>query len=141
MLENNPETLKIVYKNFPLRSHKLARPAAEGAMAANEQGRFWDFHDKIFSYITSPSKRKLNASELGKIPTELDLDMARYLKDLNNPAIDRIINRDMREAQIAGVTGTPTLFINGRKVKKRSVKGIQKMIDQELRKMKRKSAN
>jgi protein-disulfide isomerase len=139
LLKNNPDTLKIVFKNLPLRSHKMAKPAAEGAMAAHEQGRFWDFHDKIFSFITSPSKKKLNKSELGKIPTDLGLDMPRYLKSLKSPAIKKIINRDMREAQIAGVTGTPTLFVNGRRVNKRSPQAIQKMINQELQKLKGKA--
>lgn len=118
----------------------MARPAAEGAMAANEQGRFWDFHDKVFSYLTSPSKKKLNKKELGQIPVELGLDMPRYLKDMKNPALKELINRDMREGQIGGVTGTPALYINGRKVNKRSPQGIQQMIDQELRKLKGKTA-
>ena len=140
MLENNPETLKIVYKNFPLRSHKLARPAAEGAMAANEQGKFWEFHDKVFSFITSPSKKKLDKKELGLIPIDLNLDMPRYLASLKNPAIKELINRDLREGKLAGVTGTPTLFVNGRRVENRSPQGIQQMINQELKKLRSKVA-
>ena len=118
----------------------MARPAAEGGMAAHEQGQFWEFHDKIFSYITSPSKKKLNKNELGQIPIALGLDMGRYLEDMKNPAINKIINRDMREGQIGGVTGTPALFINGRKVNNRSPQGIQLMIDRELQKLKSKTA-
>ena len=60
MLEKNPDTLKVVYKAFPLRSHKLAGPAVEGALAAHAQGRFWEFHDKVFSYIyPKPGPKKL----------------------------------------------------------------------------------
>ncbi len=118
----------------------MARPAAEGAMAAHEQGQFWEFHDKIFSYITSPSKKKLNNTELSQIPLNLGLDMPRYLEDMKNPALKELINRDMREGQIAGVTGTPSLFINGRKVNNRSPQGIQLMIDRELQKLKSKTA-
>ena len=135
MLEKNPETLKIVYKNFPIRSHKLARPATKAAMAANDQGKFWEFHDKIFSYITSPSKVKLSSSELGNIPVTLGLDMPLYLESMKNPTIDKIIDRDLREGQVAGVTGTPTLFLNGLKVNSRSFAGVQKMIDQQLQKL------
>ncbi len=109
-------------------------------MAANEQGRFWDFHDKVFSFITSPSKKKLNNVELGQIPLDLKLDMPRYLASMKNPAIKELINRDLREGQIAGVTGTPTLFVNGRRVNNRSPQGIQKMITQELQKLKSKTA-
>jgi protein-disulfide isomerase len=118
VLEKNPETLKIVYKAFPLRSHKLAGPAVEGALAAHNQGRFWEFHDKVFSYIyPKPGPKKL-------------------VKDLKSPAIKKLIQRDMREGRDAGVTGTPTLFINGRRIKNRSPQGIQQMIDSELKKAK-----
>ena len=139
MLEKNPDTLKIVYKAFPLRSHKLAGPAVEGALAAHNQGRFWEFHDKVFSYIyPKPGPKKLDNKELGLIPINMGLDMARYLKDSKSPAVKKIIQRDMQEGRTAGVTGTPTLFINGRKVKNRSPNGIQQMIDSELKKAKRK---
>lgn len=109
-------------------------------MAAHEQGRFWEFHDKVFSYITSPSKKKLDKKELGLIPIDLGLDMPRFLERLKNPAINRIISRDMQEGQLAGVTGTPALYINGRKVNTRSPEGIQQMIDRELRKLRGKTA-
>lgn len=109
-------------------------------MAANEQGRFWEFHDKVFSFITSPSKKKFDKKELGLIPIDLNLDMPRYLASLKNPAIKELINRDLREGKIAGVTGTPTLFVNGRKVESRSSQGIQQMINQELKKLRSKVA-
>ena len=137
MLEKNPETLKIVYKAFPLRSHKLALPAVEGALAAHAQGRFWEFHDKVFSYIhPKPGPIKLDNKELGQIPINMGLDMARYLKDSKGPTVKKIVQRDTREGRVAGVTGTPTLFLNGRKVTNRSPVGIQQMIDSELKKVK-----
>jgi len=101
------------------------------------QGRFWDFHDKVFSFITSPSKKKLSKSELAQIPIDLGLDMAKYLKDIKNPDIKQIIRRDMQEGQIAGVTGTPSLYLNGLRVKQRSPQAIQNMIDKELQKLKK----
>jgi protein-disulfide isomerase len=140
LLEKNPTTLKIVYKNFPLRSHQMSVPAAEAAMAANEQGRFWDFHDRIFSYLTSPSKQKLDEKELAQIPVTLGLDMPRFLASMKKPAIKQLISRDLQEGQKAGVTGTPTLFLNGRKIENRSPQGIQQMIDQELQKLQLKPA-
>jgi protein-disulfide isomerase len=137
VLEKNPETLKIVYKAFPLRSHKLAGPAVEGALAANLQGRFWEFHDKVFSYIyPKPGPKKLDKKELAQIPLNMGLDMARYLKDSASPAVKKLVQRDMREGRLAGVTGTPTLYLNGRRVKNRSPNGLQQMIDSELKKVK-----
>lgn len=109
-------------------------------MAAHEQDRFWDFHDKIFSFITAPSKKKFDKKELGLIPNDLSLDIPRYLASLKNPAIKELINRDLREGQLAGVTGTPTLFVNGRRVAKRTPQGIQQMINQELQKLRSKVA-
>jgi protein-disulfide isomerase len=136
LLEKNSDTLKVVFKNFPLRNHEMAGPAAESAMAAHEQGRFWDFHDKVFSYITSPTRKKLDNEDLGQIPIELGLDMPRFLESLKDPAIKVKINQDMQEGVNAGVTGTPALYVNGRRVNNRSPQAIQQMIDQELRKSK-----
>lgn len=127
-----------MYKSFPLSSHKLARPAVEGALAAGKQGRFWEFHDKVFSYLAPGSKKRLDAKELGQIPIDMGLDMARYLKDMKSPEIKKLIDRDMREGRNAGVRGTPSLFINGIRVKDRSLAGLQKLIDSELKKIKAK---
>lgn len=118
----------------------MARPAVEGAMAANLQGRFWEFHDTIFSYISAPRGKNLDDNELNQIPITMGLDMARYLKDVKGPLIKGIIDRDLREGQLAGVTATPTLYVNGYRVENRSPQGIQQMIDKELRKLKGKSA-
>lgn len=116
----------------------MARPAVEAAMAANAQGRFWDFHDKIFSYLSAPTQKRLDHNELGQIPLTLGLDMPRYLDSLKDPAIKEKINQDLREGQVAGVTGTPALFINGRKITNRSPQFIQQLINQELAKLKTK---
>ncbi len=129
MLEKNPDTLKIVYKAYPLPSHKMSMPAVIAAFAANKQGRFWDFHDKIFADFRSLSPEKIK-----QIATDLKLDMARYDKDQADPKVQAQINRDQREAQLAGVSGTPTMFINGLLVQSRSPQAMQEMINQELRK-------
>lgn len=129
MLEKNPDTLKIVYKAYPLPSHKMSMPAVTAAFAANQQGHFWEFHDKLFSDFRnlSPERIKLYASEL-------KMDMARYEKDQADPKVQAQISRDLREAQLAGVGGTPTMFINGLLVQNRSPQAMQEMINQELRK-------
>ena len=129
MLEKNPDTLKIVYKAYPLPSHKMSMPAVVAAFAANKQGRFWDFHDKIFSDF-----RNLNPDKIKQIAADLKLDMAQYDKDVADRPIQAQIGRDLREAQQAGVRGTPSLFLNGLPVENRSPQGIQEMIDRELSK-------
>ena len=127
VLENNPDTVKIVFKNMPLNFHKFAAPAALAALAAGEQGKFWEFHDELFD-ITP----KLSPEDINGIATKLGLDIARFKKDMESDSIKQKLAKDLKDAQNAGVTGTPTIFVNGIKVKNRSVPAIQKLIDEEL---------
>lgn len=127
VLEQNPETVKIVFKNMPLRFHKFADPSARAALAAFKQGKFWEYHDKIFEV------EKLSDEAINNVAVELNLDIAQFNKDMNSPEIRQMVNKDMLDAQKAGVTGTPTIFINGKKLKNRSLAGFQAMIDKELK--------
>lgn len=129
MLEKNPNTLKIVYKAFPLRSHNMALPAAKAALAANRQGRFWDFHEKLYADF-----RNLTPPKIKQIAVDLGLDLERFNRDQADPKIQEQINRDLSDGQQAGVGGTPTLFVNGLRVDNRSPQGLQEAIDRELRK-------
>lgn len=128
MLEKNPQTVKLVFKNMPLKFHQMAMPAARAALAAQEQGKFWEFHDRLFA------EKKLSKVSIARIAQELNLDNARFEKDMASPEIQARINKDLQDAQKAGVTGTPTAFINGRLLKQRSLEGFQAIIDDELRK-------
>ena len=127
VLENNPDTVKIAFKNMPLRFHKFADPSARAALAAHKQGKFWEFHDKLFAV------EKLSNEAINNVAVELELDMDQFNKDMNSPEIRQLVNKDLLDAQKAGVTGTPTIFINGKKLKNRSLAGFQAMIDKELK--------
>jgi protein-disulfide isomerase len=129
VLEKNPNDVKLVYKNFPLRNHKFARPAAIAALAAGKQGKFWEFHDLIFK-----NYNRLSAKKFQEIAQELNLDMEKFEKDQKDPEILALIARDMSEGAKVGVRGTPTLFINGRLLKNRSLAGFQAAVDKELKK-------
>lgn len=129
MLEKNPNTLKVVYKAFPLPSHKMSMPAVVAAFAANRQGRFWDFYDKVFADF-----RNLSMEKIKQIATELKLDAERFNKDIADQQISALIGRDMVEGQQSGVRGTPSMSINGLPVENRSPQGLQEMIDRELSK-------
>ncbi|PID76182.1 MAG: hypothetical protein CSB22_00465, partial [Deltaproteobacteria bacterium] len=128
VFENNAENLKIVLKNMPLNFHKMALPAAKAALAADMQGKFWEFHDKLFA------ETKLTQEKITKIAQSLDLDMKKFEKDSESGAVQQKIQKDLRDAQEAGVTGTPTIFINGRMPQKRNVTSFQALIDSELKK-------
>lgn len=127
VLEKNPETVKMVFKNMPLRFHKFADPSARAALAGFKQGKFWEFHDALFE------AEKLSNEVINKIAVKLGLDIAQFNKDMNSAEIRDMIAKDLADAQKAGVTGTPTIFINGKKLKNRSLQGFQAMIDQELK--------
>lgn len=128
VMEKYKGKIKLVFKNMPLQFHEMAEPAARAALAANEQGKFWEFHDKLFTVA------QLNPEALTTVAAAVGLDMARFNTDMQSPAIRQKLSKDMLDAQKAGVTGTPTLYINGRKLKQRSLAGFQTLIDEELKK-------
>lgn len=130
MLKQNEKTVKIVFKNLPLPNHKEAEPAALAALAADKQGKFWEYHDKLFA------EEKIELVDLDRIAKELGLDMDKFKKDMASTELQSQLQADMVEAQQFGITGTPTIFINGRKLKQRSMPGFQSLIDNEMSKLK-----
>lgn len=127
VLEQNQGKVKIVFKNMPLRFHKFADPSARAALAAGEQGKFWEFHDELFKV------EKLSDQAIRDVAVKIGLDMGRYEADMNSPAIKQQVNKDISDAQKAGVTGTPTVFINGQRLKNRSPQGFQELINEALK--------
>ena len=127
ILENNPDKIKIVFKNLPLRMHKHAKLAALAAIAAHEQGKFWLMHDALFA-----ASKELTKETIEKAAKDIGLDMKKFNKDLSSPTVKKKLKKDMIDAVKASVGATPTLFINGRHAKSWSVDVLQKMIDQEL---------
>ena len=129
VLEKYPQDVKLVFKNFPLRNHKFAQPAAIAALAARKQGKFWEFHD-----LLSKNYNRLNSQKVQEIAQQLNLDLVRFAKDQKDPQIRALIKRDLLDAAQAGVRSTPTVFINGRLLHNRKMTGFQRMIEKELKK-------
>lgn len=127
VLEKNPKTVKIVFKSFPLKFHAFAKSAAIAALAANDQGKFPEFHEKLFANISTLSDIKIQ-----EIAKELNLDMERFNMKLQDSAFQEIVNRDLAEGERIGVNSTPTVYINGKLLKDRSLQGIQEIINMEL---------
>ena len=120
--------VRIVWKHLPLPIHKEAVGAALAAEAAGKQGRFWEFHDKLFA-----SQDRLGADDLKHYARELQLDMNRFESDLVNADDQKRINEDVTEAIALGVSGTPGFFINGRFIDgAQPFKSFSVLIDQEL---------
>jgi len=127
VLENNPGNVKIVFKNFPLRRHKFATKAAMAALAADGQGKFWAFHDRLFE-----NYKQLNDQKIKEIARDLGLDMEKFEKQMKDPGILAQIRQDLLDGNQAGVRGTPTVFIGGRLLRNWSPKEFQMLIDKEL---------
>jgi len=131
VLEKYPNDVKLVVKHFPLPMHNYARKAAVAALAAGRQGKWWEIHEKLFANQNALSDAKVEA-----IAGELGLNMEQFNKDLKDPAISSLIDRDMNNGRQANVQGTPTIFVNGRLLNQRSLQGFQQAIDGELKKKK-----
>ena len=134
VLEKYPETVKVVFKNFPLRNHKFAMKAAVAALAAESQGKFWEFHDLLFK-----NYNQINEQKIQEIALAVGLNQEEYEKKKTDPAIERRVRQDLADGQRAGVRGTPTVFINGMRLKDRSLQGFQAAIDKQLEKLGKKA--
>ncbi|HVV48178.1 MAG TPA: thioredoxin domain-containing protein [Polyangia bacterium] len=125
--------MHMTWKNYPLPFHNNAEPAAEAAMAANAQGKFWQMHDKLFENNTA-----LSRADLEKYAQELGLDMAKFKADLDSQRYKDQIQADTKEGQAVGVNGTPAVFINGRKINGAYPwETFKKIADDELAKKKK----
>jgi protein-disulfide isomerase len=99
---------KLYFMNYPLGFHQYAQAAAEASECANEQGRFWEMHDKIFE-----NQGSLSQESLVTWAKELKLDMNMFNTCLNDGKYKQEVQKDMAIAQSAGVQGTPSFLING----------------------------
>ena len=130
VLEKYPEDVKVVFKNFPLRNHKFAMKAAVAAVAAEGQGKFWEFHDLLFE-----NYNKLSDQKIQEIAQTVGLNLEEYEKKKKDPAIEKKVRQDLSDGRRAGVRGTPTIFINGIRLRDRSIKGFQAAIDKQLERL------
>jgi predicted DsbA family dithiol-disulfide isomerase len=103
--------VKLVFKHYPLPSHTRAVPAARAAEAAARQGKFWEMTDLLFT-----RQRALEDSDLEKYAEQIGLDMERFRADYASPAVAAAVDNDRAEGEKVNVEGTPTVYVNGRKL-------------------------
>lgn len=108
LMEKYPDQVRFVYRDFPLPSHPNAIPAAEAANCANEQGAFWEYHDRLFA-----TTQGLSPALYEKIATELSLDMEQFKKCVEDRTYQAEVDADFQFAANLGVSSTPTFFLNG----------------------------
>jgi protein-disulfide isomerase len=121
--------IRVAFKQMPLPFHDKAHLAAEAALAANEQGKFWEMHDKLFA-----NQQALDRPNLEKYAEELGLNMAKFKAALDSGKFKERVDREAKEGNAVGATGTPTFFINGHiLVGAQPVDAFKTAIDAELK--------
>jgi protein-disulfide isomerase len=131
VLEKNPQGVKLVVKHYPLPSHRFAEKAAIAALAANKQGKFWEFHHKLFANQTA-----LNDAKVQEIAGELGLDMEKFNRDLTDPQLKALIEREVSQARQANIRGVPSIYMNGKLLSLQNFQELPQAIENELRKKK-----
>jgi protein-disulfide isomerase len=128
VLEAYPRQVKLFFKQFPLGGHTMARTAAEAAMAANKQGKFWPYSDLVW-----PKSDVLTAAVLEQIAKEVGLDVPRWRNDMASEAIKNWVGQDKSDGVAIGINSTPSIYINGRRYTGRhDMESISDWIDEEL---------
>ena len=130
VLEKYPNEVKFVFKHYPLNSHKFARQAAVAALSAGKQGKFWEFHDKLFE-----NHDQLNPQKIQTIAQDLGLDTAKFAENMKDSQQSLAVDRDRWEGDKVGVTGTPAVFVNGKLLRNMSFRDFQFKIEKELQKI------
>jgi protein-disulfide isomerase len=135
--ESFPDDLRIVYRHFPLTSiHQNAEDAAQAAEAAGVQGKFWEYHDRLF--LDQPewsSLRRLKSTFLD-YAEGLELDLEQFEADLDNDDLHRKVKRDRAAGAKLQLNGTPSFFLNERKIQNpRSIEDFEALIQSEIDKL------
>jgi len=110
--EKFPDQLRVVVKQHPLPFHKQAKLAARAALAAHEQGKFWEYQDRLLV-----ARARLDRDGLIATAGELGLDVARFTAAIDSDRFDAQIDAETKEAISIGANGTPATFVNGRYVR------------------------
>ncbi|HVG34516.1 MAG TPA: thioredoxin domain-containing protein [Pyrinomonadaceae bacterium] len=127
--------LRVIFRHLPLSMHEHAEAAARASEAAGLQNRFWEMHDLLF-------ERQRQWSEAGDVRSvfidyarEIGLDVERFKKDMDGAEVGARVDSDKRRAQSVEITGTPTLFLNGREIaaEEMSAEGIRAAINAALK--------
>jgi protein-disulfide isomerase len=100
--------IRMVFRDFPLSFHENARRAAEAAHCANEQGKFWEYHDRLFAH-----QDKLTEKDLVEHAKALQLDAPALEKCLQSGKHRESVERNLKDGERLGVSGTPAVFVNG----------------------------
>jgi len=134
LLAKYPSQVKLAYRDFPLQQiHPEARAAAVASRCAGEQGKFWQFHDRLFE-----TQLPLNGPTFTDHAAQLGLDTARFVECLSSDRFEALIEQDLQDGNRVGVNGTPAFFINGVALTgAQPLTAFEKVVEDELAAMRR----
>jgi predicted DsbA family dithiol-disulfide isomerase len=117
-------------RHFPLPSHQRAEPAARAMQAALRQGKGWEMEKLIFENM-----RQLSDEDILGFAKQLELDIDKFKTDYESEAIKKEVAEDLAAGRAAGVRGTPTIFVNGKRFSgPRSLEGFKPVVEEEIKK-------
>lgn len=129
-VEKHKDSVRLVYRNFPLQQHKHAVLAAKYAEAAGMQNKFFEMHDKLFDGQTDWEKLPNPEETFIAYAKELKLDLEKLKKDVESKEVSDNINADLASGNAAGVDATPTFYMNGKKVSSpQSLEEFEKLLE------------
>jgi protein-disulfide isomerase len=108
VLKMYPNDVKVAFKHKPLPMHPEAEPAARASFAAQQQGKFWEMADELFT-----NQDKLGGAYYEEAAKKIGLDVAKFKADMASPAAAELVKADAALADTLGVQGTPNFFVNG----------------------------
>ncbi|MGI5863714.1 MAG: DsbA family protein [Myxococcales bacterium] len=130
VMANYAGKVRLVFRDFPLPFHEQAPKASEAGLCANEQGKFWEMHDEMFS-----AQDKLSVDDLKAAAKKLGLDSAKFDACLDSNKYAEQVKKNTEDGKEAGVQGTPAFFINGRLLSgAQPYEEFKRVIDEELAK-------
>jgi len=122
------DRVRLVVRDFPLSQHANARKAAEAAEAAREQGKYWEYAAVLFR-----NQSALGVDKLRQYASELGLDRARFDASLDSGKFAEKVQRDVMDGHKLGINGTPTIYINGKRVADNSYESVKSAIEATLK--------
>lgn len=126
--ETYPDSVRIVFRDFPINRSGISRRIAEAGVCANEQDRFWDYHDLAFD-----RQHELTHESPLEFAAQLGFDMRRFEACLASASTSARVARSAREAKRLGLTGTPSVYVNGRALESNHLEqDLRRIIDTEL---------
>lgn len=116
LMDQNKDSLSLVFRHFPLPSHPNALPASRAVEAAGKQGKFWEMYDKVYETQKVWSAEKNAAEIFAGYAKDLSLNTDQFTKDMASSEVQKRIDADVIDAKTLGINATPTFFLNGEKI-------------------------